>query len=409
MTSIRCLSVFGLIWLSTAVLSAPFVLAAELGSAAAAERFTGPWDLPRLKTTPRFTWGEAGDGVREVYYENEPYKGQPTRVFAYFARPSAGDGPFPGMVLVHGGGGTAFEQWATLWAERGYTALAMDLAGHGPGRTRLADGGPNQSDADKFGTFDENSIREMWTYHAVAAVIRGHSLLASLPETDAERVGITGISWGGYLTCIAAGLDDRFQAAVPVYGCGFLHENSVWLPRFTGMSPDQRTRWIENFEPSRYLPGIACPILFVNGTNDFAYPLDSYRKSYRAVSAGRELCVTVRMPHSHQAGWKPVEIGLFVDSVLRDGVPLAQLAVPHVEADRLIATVRSPVPIKAAHLHYTTDLGPWQKRVWHSREATVSAGQVSGQLPAERPVVAMLTVTDDRDATVSTEHIEWDP
>jgi hypothetical protein len=175
------------------------------------------------------------------------------------------------------------------------------------------------------------------------------------------------------------------------------------------MSPDQRTRWIENFEPSLYLPGITCPILFVNGTNDFAYPLDSYRKSYRAVSARRELCVTVRMPHSHPAGWQPVEIGLFVDSVLRDGVPLAQLAAPHVEADRLIATVRSPVLIKTAQLHYTTDLGPWQERVWHSREATVSAGQVSAQLPAQRPVVAMLTVTDARDATVSTEHLEWDP
>ncbi len=45
---------------------------------------------------------------------------------------------------------------------------------------------------------------------------------------------------------------------------------------------DGAKRWVENFDPSRYLPGRKMPVLFVNGTNDFAYPLDSYQKSYRA-------------------------------------------------------------------------------------------------------------------------------
>ena len=49
-----------------------------------------------------------------------------------------GRGPLPAMVLVHGGGGKAFREWAELWAERGYVALAMDLAGHGPDGKRLA-------------------------------------------------------------------------------------------------------------------------------------------------------------------------------------------------------------------------------------------------------------------------------
>ena len=55
----------------------------------------------------------------------------------------------------------------------------------------------------------------------MADVIRGVSLLASLPDVDSKRLGITGISWGGYLTCIVASLDDRLRVAVPVYGCGF--------------------------------------------------------------------------------------------------------------------------------------------------------------------------------------------
>lgn len=38
----------------------------------------------------------------------------------------------PGMVLVHGGGGTAFEDWVQLWVQRGYAAIAMDTCGQVP-------------------------------------------------------------------------------------------------------------------------------------------------------------------------------------------------------------------------------------------------------------------------------------
>ena len=47
-----------------------------------------------------------------------------------------------------------------------------------------------------------------------------------------ERVGLTGISWGGYLTSLAMSLDDRLKLAVPVYGCGFLGDNSAWVSTF---------------------------------------------------------------------------------------------------------------------------------------------------------------------------------
>ena len=375
------------------------------GSDRSGGRFTGPWPIAELQQPPTFTWGERQGAVREVYYAGEEFRGKPTRVFAYYARPRQGDGPFPAMVLVHGGGGKAFAEWAERWAERGYAALAMDLAGCGPDGTRLPDGGPDQRHEDKFPDFDQASRRDVWTYQAVAAVIRGHSLLASLPEVDANRVGITGISWGGYLTCIVAGVDDRLKVAVPVYGCGFLHENSCWLSIFEQMSPAQRKRWVQAFDPSRYLPGVTCPILFVNGTNDFAYPLDSYQASYRAVSAPRTLCITVRMPHSHKAGWQPIEIGLFVDSVLRQGSPLATLSAATVRGTRLCATVTSEVPLQHAELHFATAEGPWKERVWQTTAAMLADGTLQAELPATRPLVAFLTVRDRRHAIVSTPHV----
>ena len=96
-----------------------------------ADRTSGPWNLETLRRPPKVTIIEKSKTVTALYYEGEPYKGNATRVFAYLARPERSDGKLPAMVLVHGGGGKAFKQWAELWAKRGYVALAMDLAGHG--------------------------------------------------------------------------------------------------------------------------------------------------------------------------------------------------------------------------------------------------------------------------------------
>ena len=328
-------------------------------------------------------------------------------MFAYYARPKEGAGPFPAMVLIHGGGGKAFREWATLWADRGYCALAMDLSGHGPDGKRLPDGGPDQSDGEKFRDFGPDEVKEMWSYHAVAAALRGYSLLASRPEVDRDRIGATGISWGGYLTCIVAGIDDRVKVAVPVYGCGFLDEDSFWVgPQFRKMGPEKTKRWADLFDPSRYLPGVTCPILFVNGTNDFAYPLGSYRKSYQLVTkAPVDLCVTVKMPHGHGSGWAPREIGLFADSILEGGAPLPRLSTPTLDGGKLAARAKAAGPLRAAKVHYTTDSGPWQAREWTTRDAALDGDRISAEVPATGPIAAFFTVEDGRGAVASSPHV----
>ena len=154
----------------------------------AASRFRNParpaggWNLAALKKAPVVEWGGRTGLVQEVYYQGEPYRGNPTRVFAYLGRPNTGKGPIPpapGPWWRR----ESFHDWAEHWARRGYVALAMDTAGCGP-QGPLGDGGPDQSDATKFRDFTDAEVCDMWTYHAVAAVIRGHSLLARLPEVD---------------------------------------------------------------------------------------------------------------------------------------------------------------------------------------------------------------------------------
>ena len=388
-----CLALAGLVLSATATAAPP-------------ARFAVPWNMAELQKVPPAEWGDESKPVQEVYYQGEPLNGKPTRVFAYFARPESGEGPFPGMVLVHGGGGTAFAQWAKLWADRGYAAIAMDLAGCGPERKRLPDGGPDQGHEEKFAPFSDEEVGRMWTYHAVAAAIRAHSLLASRDDVDGRRTGVTGISWGGYLTSIIAGVDHRFKVAVPVYGCGFLDESSAWVDILSKMPPDQRARWLGYFDPSSHLGRVNCPILFVNGTNDFAYPLDSHRKSYRLVPGRADLRIQVRMNHSHEHGWAPREIGLFVDSILTGGDPLARLGPMNTTDGKASAKFQATVPVAKGNLHYTTDTGIWKERMWQTVDAAITAGTVAAELPADRPIAYYLSVTDSREAMVSTEYAE---
>ncbi len=396
---------------------------------ASCEKKIGPWNLTELGKTPPMTWLDQTGAVLSLTYQGEPFQGHETEVFAFYASPltlgKAQPGTkFPGVVLIHGGGGTAFADWVYLWANRGYAAIAMDLSGSRPPapvydpktgaptghqsdsklRTRLAKGGPNHGHGEKFDSIG-GDVSDDWPYHAAASVIRAHSLLRSFPEVDAERTAVTGISWGGYTTCLVASLDDRFKAAVPVYGCGFLHEGESVQKAAIDKLGDRRALWVKEYDPSSLLIRCRVPMLFVNGTNDIHYPLDSYMKSYQVVPGHKQMRVTVNMPHGHPPGWAPKEIGLFIDDYCRDGSPLPVPAKPVIEgAEAHVSSITSH-PLKSAALHYTTDSGPRSKRTWQTVPATIQDNLAKAPSPPAEANTWFFTVTDDREATVSSEVI----
>lgn len=357
-----------------------------------------------LASTPHWKQiGEPNGLVVPIIYESVPYQKKPTEVFAYLGIPEGekAAGSLPAILLIHGGGGTAFSEWTDHWARRGYVALAMDLAGCGPDGARLENGGPDQEDRTKFRDFSAEDFSDRWTFQAIAAILKGHALLKSLPEVNAEKIAATGISWGGYLTCILSGIDPQVKTFVPIYGCGFLHENSAWKETFfDAMTPEHRERWVKLFDPSSHLPRAAAPMLWVNGTNDFAYPLDSYVKSYRLPSGSRTLALAVNRPHGHI--WTFLEVDAMIDSVLLGTEPLISVGPTSEKENRVTAeVVGGEKPVKA-ELVWTADAeGPWQKKTWQSAPATVEGAKIS----AERPKGAacyFLLLTDCRGLTVTT-------
>lgn len=386
------------------------------------------WPLEKLSDPPAMKWLDDSSPIRSLTYENEKFKGQTTDVFAFYATPGTISGDLskdknlPAVVLIHGGGGTAFSQWVWLWAKRGYAAIAMDLSGRRPpapkfdqatgelisgfsrpaDRTRLERGGPEHGRTEKF-TNVGGDPSDDWQNHSVPAVIRAHSLIRSFKEVDAERTAVTGISWGGYMTCIVASVDHRFKAAVPVYGCGFLYEGeSVQRPAIDALTPEQRTEWIKNYDPSAWLPKCQVPILFVNGTNDIHYTLPSYSRSYGLVKSPKQIRIEVKMRHGHQAGWAPKEIGRFIDHHLLGKTPLPQLGEPENRDGTAIASAISKTGIKSAKLHFTTDTGRLAERDWSSVAAKIEGDQVSAPIP-DKAIIWLLSVTDSEDAMVSTD------
>lgn len=367
-----------------------------------------PWELKALSQPPKVYDAQTQEpSVRALYFESVSWKGKPTRVFAYYGAPAGNK--LPAMVLLHGGGGTAFAEWVRLWNRRGYAAIAMDTCGSvpekapqgqpwSPPKKRHEFGGPSG-----WGGFDQvdEPVTDQWTYHAVAAALLGHSLIRSFPEIDPKRIGVTGISWGGYLTDIVSGMDPRFRFAAPVYGCGFLGEDSAWLKEFQKLGNERAKKWLSLWDPSVYLPRSRIPMLWVSGTNDFAYPLPSLQKSYRLPKGARTLVIRVRMRHSHPDGAAPEEIPAFADAVLKKGTPLARITrtLPGV------VEFKARRPIVKAELNYTKDDGRWQDRKWENIPARLDAKTRKATAPLPDGVKAWyINLFDEAGLVVSSEH-----
>jgi dienelactone hydrolase len=367
------------------------------------------WQLTDLKKPPQYWEASSPEpDVQAVWIAGPLYKGNPTRAFAYYGLPE-GKSPVPAMVLIHGGGGTAFAEWVRMWNREGFAAIAVDTVGTIPEKATESPWNPSRKRHEfagppGWGDFAnvDSPVTDQWTYHAVAVSIAAHSFLRMQPGVDPKRVGVTGISWGGYLTSIVASLDDRFRFGIPVYGCGFLSEDSAWLKEFEKLGPDRTRTWVRLWDPSSYLSLGRNPMFWINGTNDFAYVMPSWQKSYRLPRGERLLSLQVRMKHSHPDGAKPPEIFAYARSKLLDGPALVVIRKQGTSKEQAWATYNRGTPVKA-ELYYTNDTAKWQERKWESLPAVIDFNRrrVAAAIPKTAHVY-YLNLIDNQGLIVST-------
>jgi hypothetical protein len=182
----------------------------------------------------------------------------------------------------------------------------------------------------------------------------------------------------------------------------------VWQPTLEKMDAEKRRQWLDQWDPRHYLKDARTPMLWVTGTNDFAYPFGALQKSYRLPKGERTLSITLKMPHGHPPGQTPEVIRTFADMHVKSGPRLPAVTGQGRDAKTgtAWATFASPTAVAKAELLYTTDTGPWQKRTWRVTPATVGDDyKVTAKVP-EGVKAYYLNLTDERGLTVSTEHEE---
>lgn len=324
--------------------------------------------------------------IQEIYYDALPYQGNETRVFALIKFPKEATAvdkavdKVPGIVLVHGGGGSAFQEWVELWVTHGYAAISIAVEGQTNERQRKASGRRTWVRHDwagpqRVGIYGDMaaSIEDQWMYHAVADTVLANSLLRSLPEVDAERVGVMGISWGGVITSTVIGIDDRFAFAIPVYGCGHKFDSKNQYGKALGKSELYKKVW----DPIVRLDRAKMPIQWLSWPGDKHFPMDALAVSYRRTSGPRLVTLIPGMKHGHGAAWRQPDSYAFADSIVRENRIWSQQTGSERNGDRYIAKFRTTKPVEEAVLVSTMDTGFTGNRTW--TQAAAELNKVNGE------------------------------
>ncbi len=188
-----------------------------------------------------------------------------------YRSPDAVRTPAPALIYVHGGpmrqmragfhpmhAYAVFHAWNQYLLQQGYTILSVDYrggTGYGVDYERGNYEGPGQGD--------------------LADVIAGARYLKSLPGVDPGRVGIWGLSYGGYLTLLAlTKFPDEFRLGVNLAGMWTYPETSgsgrvrFWERRLGGPPGPATTRHYDEASPAHYAERLAAPLLNLHGTAD---------------------------------------------------------------------------------------------------------------------------------------------
>ena len=358
--------------------------------------------LAGLTTAPAMQQAEgfqSSENLKALYYDALDWKGEPTKVFAWMGLPEQGDSQVPGIVLVHGGGGTAFKQWVQLWNDHGFAAISIAVEGQTDkknlaeknastpaGWAQHAWPGPMRQ-----GIYNDSDqpFKDQWMVHAVADTVLANSLLRSLPEVDADNVGVMGISWGGVITSTVIGLDDRFAFAIPTYRCGDLARVENQYGRALG----NNELYKQVLDPRVRLERATMPVLWFSWPEDSHFPMDQQAAGYRAMPGPVMVSLIPGMNHGHGAAWDLPDSYAFAKSVVEEGVPWCKMMQCHVEGGEIAPPMagctvlfKSVKPLDDAVLVFTTDIGVTGSRTWVESPAELKRdGEIwtaSAALPA---------------------------
>lgn len=371
------------------------VVADPLASVAALGNLTDPPLMYVDDSSSNATAVTPGE-LKAIYFEGEDYQGSPTRVYAHIGLPAGASAinQVPGVVLVHGGGGTAYSQWVQLWTDRGYAAISIAVEGQTDIAATQAqkDAGlavgnwlkhamPGPARVGVYGDSNVTPISDQWMYHAVADTVLANSLLRSLPEVAGEEVGLMGISWGGVVTSTAIGIDPRFAFAVPVYGCGSMADAGNWWGVALGNNDLYKNVW----DPMVRIGSVTQPMLWLSWPEDAHFPLDSQADCYRTAPGPRMVSLIPGMGHGHSPAWNRSESYAFADSIINDGTPWCLQQGASLNGGLATVEFSATKALDQASVIVTLDSGFTGSRTWTETTAILTSNG-SGSYTVTAPI-----------------------
>ena len=220
------------------------------------------------------------------------------QIEAWLYVPGAGDGrrqpktALPLIVVVHGGPHNAYgETWnpeIQLLAGAGYAVLAVNPRGSGG-----------------YGEAFARAVVGDWGGADLADILAvlDHVLAGDDPAIDPVRVGMTGGSYGGFMTCWAITQTNRFAAAVA--GASITNLESEfgtadigpsWLRSEQGGAPWERPEAYRARSPLHFAERVRTPLLLYHGEADLRCPIEQSEQFFTALTAHGAEVELLRVP-----------------------------------------------------------------------------------------------------------------
>jgi len=184
---------------------------------------------------------------------------------------------YPLILSVHGGpAGQYGVDWYhefQVYAAKGYAVLFTNPRG-----------------STGYGQKFERGIVGEWGGKDYLDVMNGvDAAIKRYPWIDTERMGVTGGSYGGFMTNWIVGHTNRFKAAVTLRSVvNFISDEGTRDGAY-GHTPDFEGDLFEKFElywdrsPLKYAKNVKTPTLILHSDNDFRVPIEQGEQWFRAL------------------------------------------------------------------------------------------------------------------------------
>jgi len=219
------------------------------------------------------------------------------RIQGWFLEAAPRDGrPAPLVVEIHGGPATLYG-WSLMWEWQCLVAAGISVYACNP---RGSQGYGQDFGYANLGDWGDGPMRD---------VLGGVDSLIADGHVDGDRLGVTGGSYGGYLTAWMIGHTDRFAAAVSCRGVYDLTSEmlsgDLGGPLFGkfeyGVNPWEDPELYRRHSPITYAPDIHTPLLIQHAEHDLRCPITQAEELFTVLRSHRRPVRLMRVPdESHE-------------------------------------------------------------------------------------------------------------